>query len=113
MAYKELSNELKIVDDPEFYEKDLIMIAIIGIKDPLRDEIPSAVEICHNAGVTVRMVTGDNIQTAIAIAKEAGILDKDWKSSSENEYTVMEGKNFREFVEGLIEEGEEEDENKV
>lgn len=60
------------------------MLAIVGIKDPLRDEIPVAVEMCNNAGVIVRMVTGDNIQTAIAIAKEAGILDKDWKPNSDN-----------------------------
>lgn len=89
------------------------MLAIVGIKDPLRDEIPVAVELCHNAGVTVRMVTGDNIQTAIAIAKEAGILNQEWKpNSNRNDYTVMEGKDFREFVEGLVEEGED-DENKV
>jgi P-type E1-E2 ATPase len=60
------------------------MLAIVGIKDPLRDEIPVAVELCHNAGVTVRMVTGDNIQTAIAIAKEAGILEQNWKHGPEN-----------------------------
>ena len=76
LAYREMSNEIKIVDDPEYYEKDLVMLAIVGIKDPLRDEIPVAVELCHNAGITVRMVTGDNIQTAIAIAKEAGILER-------------------------------------
>lgn len=84
------------------------MLAIIGIKDPLRDEIPLAVELCHKAGVTVRMVTGDNIQTAIAIAKEAGILDQQWSpNSGSNDYTVMEGKAFREFVEGLVEEVDE------
>ena len=76
LAYREISNEIKIVDDPEYYEKDLVMLAIVGIKDPLREEIPVAVELCHNAGITVRMVTGDNIQTAIAIAKEAGILER-------------------------------------
>ena len=47
---------------------------MVGIKDPLRDGIKRAVEICHGAGVRVRMVTGDNKNTAIAIAKEAGIL---------------------------------------
>jgi P-type E1-E2 ATPase len=52
---------------------------MVGIKDPLRDGIAEAVEKCHIAGVTVRMVTGDNIETAIAIAKEAGILEKGWR----------------------------------
>lgn len=42
---------------------------MVGIKDPLRDGIKRAVETCHGAGVRVRMVTGDNKNTAIAIAK--------------------------------------------
>lgn len=51
---------------------------MVGIKDPLRDGIQDAVRQCNEGGVTVRMVTGDNKQTAIAIAKEAGILSADW-----------------------------------
>jgi len=49
-------------------------LALVGIKDPLRDGILEAVSACHEGGVRVRMVTGDNKKTAIAIAKEAGIL---------------------------------------
>lgn len=64
---------------------------------------------CKNAGVTVRMVTGDNKETAIAIAKEAGILDKDWDPSTDEfaDWTVMEGKEFWNQVGGLVNEGEE------
>ncbi|XP_071741724.1 putative calcium-transporting ATPase 11, plasma membrane-type [Rutidosis leptorrhynchoides] len=50
------------------------LIAVVGIKDPLRPGVKEAVETCLAAGVTVRMVTGDNINTAKAIAKECGIL---------------------------------------
>lgn len=50
-------------------------MGVVGIKDPLRDGIAEAVGKCHRAGVTVRMITGDNKNTAVAIAKEAGILD--------------------------------------
>jgi Ca2+ transporting ATPase len=74
---------------------------MVGIKDPLRDGIADAVKRCHEGGVIVRMVTGDNKNTAIAIAKEAGILNHEWVPS-EGDYTVMEGKDFREFVGGLI-----------
>lgn len=53
----------------EAIAKDLVVIGMVGIKDPLRDEIPHAVELCHRAGVRVRMITGDNPETAKAIAK--------------------------------------------
>jgi Ca2+ transporting ATPase len=57
------------------------------------------------------MVTGDNKETAIAIAKEAGILDKDWDASIDpySKYTVMEGKDFRNEVGGLVNEGTEDE----
>lgn len=47
----------------------MTILAMVGIKDPLRDGIPQAVRACHEGGVRVRMVTGDNKSTAIAIAK--------------------------------------------
>ena len=50
------------------------LICIAGIKDIIRREVPDAVKMCAQAGVRVRMVTGDNLITAIAIAKECGIL---------------------------------------
>jgi Ca2+ transporting ATPase len=63
--------ESKIYD----IEKDeLTLICIAGIKDIIRDEVPDAVVQCNEAGVRVRMVTGDNKTTAIAIAKECGII---------------------------------------
>ncbi|KAM0026524.1 putative P-type Ca(2+) transporter [Helianthus debilis subsp. tardiflorus] len=55
-------------------ESGYTLIAVFGIKDPLRPGVKEAVEICLAAGITVRMVTGDNINTAKAIAKECGIL---------------------------------------
>lgn len=52
----------------------LTLIAILGIKDIVRTEVPGAVDICKKAGVTVRMVTGDNLITAKAIAKDCNII---------------------------------------
>jgi Ca2+ transporting ATPase len=91
LCYKEIKS---IPEDWNQIEKDLIIITMVGIKDPLRDGIFEAVAQCNEGGVTVRMVTGDNKKTAIAIAKEANILPSDWQPS-EGDYTVMEGKDFR------------------
>jgi len=55
---------------------NFVFFALVGIKDTIREEVPHAVEVCHKAGITVRMVTGDNKTTAIAIAREVGIFDK-------------------------------------
>jgi P-type E1-E2 ATPase len=70
-----------VPEDWSQIENGLIILAVVGIKDPLRDGIKDAVQRCHEGGVTVRMVTGDNKITAIAIAKEAGILSEDWSPS--------------------------------
>ncbi|KAM7272294.1 hypothetical protein ACFE04_026957 [Oxalis oulophora] len=73
-------------------DDDLVLLAIVGIKDPCRPGVKNAVELCQHAGVKVRMVTGDNLQTARAIALECGIL----KSEEEaREPFIIEGKTFR------------------
>lgn len=79
-------------------DSNLVLIGIVGIKDPIRPDVPDAIKQCHTSGVRVRMVTGDNILTATAIAKECGILDP---GKQVTEFEVVEGKKFREFVGGL------------
>ncbi|RIB09099.1 hypothetical protein C2G38_1981810 [Gigaspora rosea] len=66
---------------------DITLLCIVGIEDPLREGVHQAVKDCKDAGVKVRMVTGDNILTAQSIAKQCGIL------TSKGE--VMEGPDFR------------------
>jgi P-type Ca2+ transporter type 2C len=55
-------------------EKEMCLDALVGIADPLRSDVVDAVATCQRAGIFVRMVTGDNLETARAIAKQAGIL---------------------------------------
>jgi len=85
----------------------LIIIGIAGIKDPLKESVPEAVLNCKNAGIIVRMVTGDNTETATAIAKDAQILPSNFVrptvEGTKNYYTVLEGKEFRALVGGLVE----------
>ncbi|KAF0898073.1 hypothetical protein E2562_001741 [Oryza meyeriana var. granulata] len=84
------------IADWKLPEDDLTLLCIVGIKDPCRPGVRSAVQLCTNAGVKVRMVTGDNIETAKAIALECGILDANGAIS---EPFVIEGKVFREMSE--------------
>lgn len=74
-------------------EDELILLAIVGIKDPCRPGVREAVRLCTTAGVKVRMVTGDNLQTAKAIALECGILASD--AADATEPNLIEGKSFR------------------
>ncbi|CAI9552635.1 unnamed protein product, partial [Staurois parvus] len=67
---------------------DLTCIAVVGIEDPVRPEVPEAIRKCQRAGITVRMVTGDNINTARAIAIKCGIIHPG------EDFLCIEGKEF-------------------
>ena len=108
LAYKDLSVEefelqryTKTEDQTiwEELESNLILIGIVGIMDPIRDDVPEAVRKCNNAGINVRMITGDNINTAKAIARKAGILSK---TDEHRKFACMEGFQFRQMCGGLI-----------
>ncbi|TKY72778.1 Calcium-transporting ATPase 8 [Spatholobus suberectus] len=73
-------------------EDDLILLAIVGLKDPCREGVKDAVQLCQKAGVKVKMVTGDNVKTAKAIAVECGILSSFADATEPN---LIEGKTFR------------------
>ncbi|KAF9879095.1 p-type calcium ATPase [Colletotrichum karsti] len=82
------SDDPKAADFNKIHE-DMTLIAIYGIKDPLRPTVIDAINDCTRAGVVVRMVTGDNILTGKAIAKECGIYHP------EDGGIAMEGPEFR------------------
>ncbi|KAM6468167.1 plasma membrane calcium-transporting ATPase 2 isoform 4-T4 [Liasis olivaceus] len=67
---------------------DLTCICVVGIEDPVRSEVPEAIRKCQRAGITVRMVTGDNINTARAIAIKCGIIHPG------EDFLCIEGKDF-------------------
>ncbi|KAL6642216.1 hypothetical protein ACP70R_020397 [Stipagrostis hirtigluma subsp. patula] len=71
LAYMEVDD---FDDDADSPTDGFTLISIFGIKDPVRPGVKDAVKACMTAGIIVRMVTGDNINTAKAIAKECGIL---------------------------------------
>ncbi|KAK4347897.1 hypothetical protein RND71_034236 [Anisodus tanguticus] len=87
LAYMDLENGFS--PDDAIPLSGYTCIGIVGIKDPVRPGVRESVALCRSAGVTVRMVTGDNINTAKAIARECGILTEDG--------IAIEGPVFREM----------------
>ncbi|KAG6482596.1 calcium-transporting ATPase 10, plasma membrane-type-like [Zingiber officinale] len=72
LAYMDVGNSFSAAE--HIPVEGFTCIGIVGIKDPVRPGVKESVAICRSAGITVRMVTGDNINTAKAIARECGIL---------------------------------------
>ncbi|KAI3678880.1 hypothetical protein L6452_38184 [Arctium lappa] len=76
-------------------EEGLTLLGIVGLKDPCRPGAKKAIETCRSAGVNIKMITGDNVFTAKAIAAECGILEfgqQDCKGE------VVEGVEFRNYT---------------
>lgn len=95
---REANNNFHSERDREALENSLTVIGIYALQDPLREEVVDSVKRCHRAGINIRMVTGDNLDTAKAIAVEAGIVSA---SEVDDKYVCMEGKEFRELCGGL------------
>ena len=115
IAYKDISENEYIncekpgTDNKLIDQYDLIFLAVFGIKDSLRDGVKEAVLKCHEASVNVIMVTGDNIVTATAIAKDCNILGddvdlKDLKSSDiEDDPELMNNPSKKEeYIQTLL-----------
>jgi P-type Ca2+ transporter type 2C len=64
-------------EDAASVEEDLTLLAIIGMMDPVRDDVPEAILACGRAGIEVKMITGDHPLTAHAIARRVGMLKAD------------------------------------
>jgi calcium-translocating P-type ATPase len=61
-------------DSEEALERDLTFLGLVGLEDPPRPEVPEAIRKCHDAGIKIVMVTGDHPRTAVAIAREIGLV---------------------------------------
>eukprot|EP00163_Fabomonas_tropica_P011978 TRINITY_DN2302_c0_g1_i7.p1 TRINITY_DN2302_c0_g1~~TRINITY_DN2302_c0_g1_i7.p1 ORF type:complete len:1113 (-),score=325.50 TRINITY_DN2302_c0_g1_i7:501-3839(-) len=85
LAYVDFDQDRDWSEEPE---DGLVWLGVVGIKDPVRKEVPAAVKSCQDAGIMVRMVTGDNLITAKNIAKACGIYQEGFGE-------VMEGPDFR------------------
>ena len=74
-AYGNISGEVAMASEQGTLHDDLVFTGFVGIRDPLRLDVKEAIETAKKAGVSTKMLTGDNINTAIAIGEELGLLE--------------------------------------
>ncbi|XP_020031701.1 plasma membrane calcium-transporting ATPase 4 isoform X1 [Castor canadensis] len=92
IAYRDFDDAEPIWENENEILTELTCIAVVGIEDPVRPEVPDAIVKCKRAGITVRMVTGDNVNTARAIATKCGIL------TPGDDFLCLEGKEFNRLI---------------
>ena len=97
-AYKEIDKKIAKEEDYFKEEKNLILVGIIGLKDPARKNVASAIQTCREAHIRPIMLTGDNLATALAIAKEVGICDSDEDGVNASDLNNLKPREVIEYV---------------
>lgn len=77
---------------------DMTFLGIIGVVDPVRDEVPSAVKTAHKAGIQVIEITGDCIETAVAVATECGIYKNGDLALTNDEFEAMSDDEVKSII---------------
>ena len=77
---------------------DMTFLGIIGVVDPVRDEVPSAVKTAHEAGIQVIEITGDCIETAVAVATECGIYKDGDLALTNDEFEAMSDDEVKSII---------------
>ncbi|MCD8029130.1 MAG: cation-translocating P-type ATPase [Erysipelotrichaceae bacterium] len=97
MAYKVLDHQ-PTADELNTLEDDLIYVGMVGMIDPPREEVEVAINNCKSAGIKTVMITGDHKMTAIAIAKELGILENDSEAITGAELEEMSQEDLKKNI---------------
>ena len=92
LAYKEADPNEQSFDPhtDNLVAENLIFVAVVAIADPIRPDVADAVESCVNAGIDVKIVTGDTPGTAIEIARQLGL----WLDTDQKDFNHISGKDF-------------------
>lgn len=86
---------------PEALEQELCFVGLTGMIDPVRPEVKAAIEECRGAGIRPIMITGDHIDTAVAIAKELGILKDASEAVTGSQLDAMDDEEFEQRFRGI------------
>ena len=93
-AYKSLENETNYVRE----ENDLILLGLVGLKDPVRENIVEAINTCKKANIRPIMLTGDNLATATSIAKEVGICNSEQECINASQLDNLSDDELEEYI---------------
>ena len=96
-SYKELSKVPEKASTNEL-EEEMIFVGLVGMIDPPRPEVKDAVKLCKRAGIKPIMITGDHKDTAVAIAKEIGIISDESMAITGQELDKLKDEDFTEIV---------------
>lgn len=88
-AYQVVEDGRPVIEDNNLVADNLVFAGVVGIEDPIRDDVKDAVEKCLNAGIDVKIVTGDNKATAREIGRQIGI----WKETYTDD-CIIDGRTF-------------------
>ncbi|MGF1578477.1 MAG: calcium-translocating P-type ATPase, PMCA-type [Gemmataceae bacterium] len=103
-AYRDLPADMPTTED-ELHERrddletNLTFVGMVSIRDPLRDDVPAAIDRCRDAGIKIKMVTGDNVETARAIAHKIHLIDNAEEPINSEKGVVMTSSHFQELFE--------------
>ncbi|MBC7088149.1 MAG: cation-translocating P-type ATPase [Tissierellales bacterium] len=84
--------------EPEIIEKDMIFVGLTGMIDPLRPEAKEAIKLCKEAGIDIKVITGDYKETAFAIAKELGLVESEDEAMMGDELNKISDEELKEVV---------------
>jgi len=101
VAFRNLSSPPDPDAAQESFENDLIFAGFLGIEDPVREEVPAAVEKCRSAGIDVVMITGDHPATALSVAAKCGIVAEGGGEKAVVTGDILEGMSEEEVIERL------------
>ncbi|MBO58090.1 MAG: hypothetical protein CMA77_03735 [Euryarchaeota archaeon] len=90
------------MDDVDSVESGLIFLGLVGIMDPPRATVTDAITKCHEAGVQVMMITGDQQMTAMAIGKEIGIINDDSQFVTGKKLSEMTDEELDERIDKIV-----------
>ena len=98
LAYKKIDKKYKDEEDYFKEEKDLVLVGLVGLKDPVRPNVKDAIKTCLEANIRPIMVTGDNLPTALSVAKEIGICTSNSEGINASELNNLSEKELIKYA---------------